>query len=316
MNARETQDYDGIANGVVQLRFSNDENSIKDINAAEFAEVLQGLVEFTSQLSKTGVFGDGFAPVVRVRPPVEGSFIVEALIQLYTSDPIATISLAGTAGGAFVQSLNVAVKKLRGEVVDTVQDLPDGYKRLNWRGGGVSEIPGEAWKQFKDIKRQTRRALAKIMAPLSDDLAQLEVRDGKFTDTSEEVLMTEPDVVMDRSDYYTAAVEPDDESTTFTEFETEAQLTSIDFRRGEKWRVKTPQRTRLATIEDEDFLVEVERGLPLHKNDIFNLKILETKTTKNGASATDWSITQVTFIRQGGDDGDDSNSPIAADPEA
>jgi hypothetical protein len=312
MSTNSLQDFQGIADGVVQLRFSNEENTVSDINAAEFAEVLQGLVEFTSQLAKVGSFGDGMAPVVRVRPPVEGSFIVDAVIASYGADPVETVgTIVATAAGVG-QAINVAVKRLRGDIVTDFEYLDNGNVKLNWRDGSVSEVPEQAWKELKNVKVSTRKALRKIMAPLSDDVSRLEVRDGSVDESSDEVLQSVPEIVMSRADYYTAVAEIDDESTEIEQLEAEAQLRSIDFRRGEKWRVETPLGNRLATIEDEDFLLRLDRGMALHKNDIFNVLIRETRTTKNGRTTKDWSITQVTFTRRGDDDGDGEHASEAS----
>lgn len=48
-----------VENGVVQLRFADMDDSVMDLNAAEAAEVLQGMVEFTGQLARAGALGDG-----------------------------------------------------------------------------------------------------------------------------------------------------------------------------------------------------------------------------------------------------------------
>jgi len=316
MSKQSSQEFEGIADGVVQLRFSNEDNTVNDINAAEFAEVLQGLVEFTSQLAKAGSFGDGMAPVVRVRPPVEGSFIVDAIVTSYGIDPVATVGTIMGVTGGIGQSINVAVKRLRGDVVTDIDYLNNGNVKLNWRDGTVSEVPEPAWKQLNAMKSSTRKALRKIMAPLSDDVAHLEVRDGALDESSDEVLQSEPEVVMSRSDYYTAAAEVDDESIETEVLEAEAQLRSIDFRPGEKWRVQTPLGNRLATIEDEDFLLRLDRGMALHKNDIFTVLINETRTTKNGRTTKEWSITQVTFKRRGDDDGYSDNASEESSSEA
>lgn len=298
-----SQDFGDLSDGVVQLRFSDEENTLRDINAAEFAEVLQGLVEFTSEMSKTGMFGDGLVPQVRVRPPVAGSFIVEAIIQYASANPIETITGAMSAGGGIVLALNVAVKKLRGDEPSDFDYLDNGNVKLIWPNGGVDEIPQAAWKELKSTKRGTRKTLRKIMAPLGDDVAQLEVRVGDVRDSTEDLLKATPAVVMERPDYSAAAMEIHEESEAVENFEAEAQLRSIDFRPGEKWHIQTLHGTRQATMEDEDFLLRLDRGMALHKNDIFNVMIRETRTTKNGRTTKAWSLTQVTLKRRGEDDG-------------
>jgi hypothetical protein len=316
MSTGTSQDFGDLSDGVVQLRFSDEGNTLTDINAAEFAEVLQGLVEFTSDMYKTGMFGDGLVPTVRVRPPVEGSFIIEAIIQYASTNPIETITGAMSAGGGIVMALNVAVKKLRGFEPADIEHLDNGNVKVIWANGGVDEIPDAAWKDLNAEKRKTRKTLRKIMAPLGDDVAQLEVRTGSVEDSTEDLLQAAPAVVMGLPDYSAAATEVNEESETVSNFEAEAQLRSIDFRPGEKWHIQTLHGTRQATMEDEDFLLQLDRGMALHKNDIFNVMIRETKTTKNGRTTKAWSLTQVTLKRRGDDDGDDELASEEQAPSA
>lgn len=112
--------------GLVQLRFADEAGQIQDLNAAELAEVLQGLVEFTGQMARAGLFGDGPPPEVRVRPPQEGSFIVEALITWAVANPEAALGMAMTAGGALTKALEFAIRKMRGVQVADFDYLDNG----------------------------------------------------------------------------------------------------------------------------------------------------------------------------------------------
>ena len=304
MSIVSTHDQSDFSDGIVQLRFSDADGHVKDINAAEFAEVLQGLVELTSQMAKAGAFGEGMPPELRVRPPKEGSFIIEALLQYAATDPMGAIGSAMTAGGVLVGGFNLAVKKLRGAKPTDMDYLPNGNVKLVWAGGGVDEVSPETWNTFKSLKSGTRKSLRKILAPLSDDVESLEVREGSVTESTREVLQAPPVIVLDRSDYRETVIEVDEESEEVVNFEAEAQLRSIEFRPGEKWRVQTLQGTRQATMEDTDFLLELDRGMALHKNDIFDVKIRETRTTKNGRTSKDWALTEVKYKRRGQGDGD------------
>lgn len=80
----------------------------------------------------------------------------------------------------------------------------------------------------------------------------------------------------------------------------EAQLSSIDFRPGEKWRVRTALGSRQATIEDDDFLRQLDHGLALHKNDLFDVTVREVATTRNGRTTREWVLIRVKRKRRGG----------------
>ncbi len=297
-------------NELIQLRFSDTDGSVRDINAAELAEVLQGLVEFTSELAKSGAFGDGAPPEVRIRPAKEGSFIVEAILQWINDNPEGSVSLALGTGGAVVQGLNVAARRLRGEPTD-FEYLENGYVKLKWPGDKVDEVPREVWDALKKMKKRTRGAMRKIMAPLSDDVEILEVREGSTNVATQELAATDADLVLDRTDYREAAHEVDEIEETTSTFSIEAKLSSIDFRPGEKWRVETNQGSRLVTIEDTNFLLEIDRGMAIHKDDIFDVTVRENRTVKNGSTTKVWTVLTVDRTRRGGDDGHNDSSAVS-----
>lgn len=296
-----------LREGLVQLHFADSDGAVHDLNAAEMAEVLQGLVEMTSDLAKDGVFGEGPPPEVRVRPPQEGSVILEAILQLASSYPAEALTVATTTGGGLVTGINVGIKKLRGEEPSDIEEFSDGAVKVKWPGGKVDLVPRKMWNRFEKMPRRTRRSLRKLMAPMSDDVDTLEVREADAGDETEEILLNDAAVVATRRDYREAATESDEVEETPEEFDVEAQLQSIDFRRGEKWRIRTLRGTRQATMADEEFLRELDKGMALHKDDIFDVTIREVRTVKNGRTSRDWSLIRVVRKRRGSDD--DSGEP-------
>lgn len=300
-------DVHEVEDGVVQLRFADNDGEVRDLIAAEMVEVLQGLVEFTSDMSKRGLFGDGVEPEVRVRPPKEGSFIIEAIVTWAAANPEAAIGTALSSGAAITQAINVGIKKIRGEEPQDFDHLPNGNVKVIWPNHKVNEIPRATWDRLNAMKRPTRSALRKLLVPLGDGADTLEVRDGAVAESTEELLRSDPEAVATRADYREVATQSDDIEEATRTFETEARLQSIDFRPGEKWRVETVAGSRLATMEDEQFLLELDRGAALHKDDIFELELREHRTTKNERTSTEWAITRVIRKRRGGDDGSSSS---------
>lgn len=296
-----------MLNGIVQLRFADEAGAVHDLSAAQLAEVLQGLVEFTGQMARAGLFGDGIPPEVRVRPAQEGSFVLTAVLQWATENAVgigAITTVVTAPAAALTIAIKTAVRRLRAESADVVP-LENGNVKVMWTDGTANELTPEVWKVLSKEHRPRKRALRKLLAPLSDEATRLEIRDGRPDQDIEEVLETEPTVVGDRNDYRAAAVESDDEEESRRTFEVEAMLSSIDFRPGEKWRVRTAHGSRQATIEDDDFLRDLDAGMALHKNDLFSVEVLEVATTRNGRTMREWALTKVTRKRRGGDDGND-----------
>lgn len=320
MSVQKKEKAGPLLDGLVQLRFSDEAGNIHDINAAEMAEALQGLVSFTSDMAKSGLFGDGVPPEVRVRPPHEGSFIVEAVLMWAGENPEGAIGSAVTAGGALVQALNIGIKKLRGDDLTDFEYLDNGDVKLNWKAGKVDQIPSQVWDRLRVMKRPTRKSLRNIMAPLSDDVDYLEVREGAANESTAEVLESDPAMIVDRTDYRIAAAEINEVDEEIETFEAEATLKGIDFRPGEKWFIQTVYGSRRATMDDNEFALELDRGMALHKRDLFDVTIREVRTIKNGRTTREWSLIKVVRKRRGGDDDNDestsANAPDTSQREA
>jgi hypothetical protein len=300
----EFETVDGPDGGVVQLRYRDSSGETDTINAASAAEALQGIVELTANLAKKGAFGEGMPPEVRLRPVKEGSVVVETVIQWAVQNPEGAFAIAVPAAApTIVGVMKAGIKSLRGTRIEDFDHQSNGSVKVRWSDDSVDEIPAAAWAEFKDAPKRTKKALKKIMAPMSGEADVLEIRSSDSSESSEEVLSTEASFVASRADYRAASAEPDDIEEQISFFEAEAQLESIDFRTGERWRIATTEGTRTATIEDEDFLRKVDRGFALHKDDLFTVTIRQLATTKNGRTTRDWFVTKVVLKRRGNDDG-------------
>lgn len=315
-----TRDRDEIKDGVVQLRFADDGDNVRDISAADLAEVLEGLVELTRELAKAGEFGDGAPPRVRIRAPKEGSFVLEAVVWLQ-DNPIATTGLAAAAGAlgaaagkAVADAIGAGIRNLRGQQPVDFDYLENGDVKVKWPDNSVSQVRRETWDKLQEMKRPTRRALSKIMTPLNTDADKLEVRDAPVDATTDEILSTPADAVAIRTDYLTAIQVHEEAQEHQRIFETEAVLATIDFDNTAKWRVKTTREgTRTATIEDVEFLRGLDRGEAIHKNDIFWLKVQETTTKEPGKNVrTEWAVIEVQRTRRGDTGGDAFDDPLEA----
>jgi hypothetical protein len=290
------------------LRFQGKEEDgteIHELRAAHVAEVLTGLVGLSSDFAKAGAFGDGPAgSEVLVRPAQEGSFIIEVLrvVQDLDVDTIATYAAAGgvpTLGQIIWWATRSARAKPSG-----LQYLDNGNVLVSWQDNTVQEIPQAAWRELNKHDRRRKKQLRQIMAPLSDHrVSSVEVQAAPPAEV--EAGEAQAAFTLTRPDYN--AVQPEDDITETSEiFETEAQMSAIDFDDSTRWRVKTTDQNRLATVEDEDFLGQVAGGLAIRKSDIFNLKVREDVVEKNGRTRRAWTILEVVSRRRAAHDDDDT----------
>lgn len=277
---------------VLQLRFRDEDENLTELNAAHVAEVLQGLVGLASDFAKAGAFGEAVPQTIRVRPPSSGSFIIEVVNWIEAN------SAGIAAGSAFMgvpslaKILEWSTKSMRAEP-SSADHLDNGNVMVRWTDGTVHEIPKAAWYELNKRKRRRKKQLREILAPLSEKaVTSVEVRDDAPSTPS-----VTPVVVLDRTDY--DKVRPEDEVEEKGRiFETEAQMETINFSTTNNWRVKTKEATRNAALEDEEFLGRVDRGLALHKTDIFRLRIREETVIKNGKSRTKWAVLKVLSHRE------------------
>ena len=281
----------------VTLRFAGDEKSDADLHelrAADVAEVLQGLSSLVSDFDKAGAFHDeGPADsVVLVRPPQEGSFIIEA-IRVASENWETIAAVTGIPSVATI--IQLATKSMRADVQD-FEHLENGNVKIAWQDGTVHEVSRAVWEELNKRKRRRKKQLREIMAPLGDDrVSELDVS-GAPAREAESVSPPEP-FVLTRDDYDSVA--PTDEVDESEEtFEVEAQMQAIDFGDPTRWKVKAAGQTRKATVDDADFLRRVAQGLAISSSDIFQLRIRADKIVKNGRGRTTWTVLKVESHRR------------------
>lgn len=295
-----TEPADGIVDSLT-LRFDGEEKdgtAVQELRAAHVAEVLQGLVGLSSDFAKAGVFGDGPAgSEVLVRPAQQGSFLIE--VVRFIQDHHEAIEAAGVP--TLSQVIWWATRSARADVSD-FEYLENGNVKVSWQDNTVREVPLPAWQELQKRGRRRKKQLRQIMAPLSDArVSSVEIQSPPAAEVeagedAEAFTLTRPDY---------DAVRPDDEINERQEiFETEAQMSAIDFDNPTRWRVKTKDATRAATVEDKDFLGRVANGLAIRKSDIFKLTVREDMVEKNGRSRRTWTVLQVESYRRAAHDDD------------
>ncbi len=295
---------DAVAD-ILTLRFDgreSDGTALHELRAAHVAEVLQGLTGLSSDFAKAGVFGDGPAGSdVLVRPPQNGSFLIE--VVRYVHDHAALVGTYAAVAGAPTLSQIIwwATRKARADVSD-FEYLENGNVKVSWQDNTAEEIPASAWRELQKRDLRRKKHLRQIMAPLSDprvssvDIQSPPTAESDGTEGAETFTLTRPD--------YDAVRADDDVTENQKVFETEAQMSAIDFDNPKKWRVKTASVTRAATVEDQDFLGRIANGLAVRKSDIFRLTVREDTVEKNGRTRHKWTVLKVERFRRAAGDND------------
>ncbi|MDR0483059.1 MAG: hypothetical protein LBH13_07910 [Cellulomonadaceae bacterium] len=288
-----------IDDDVVQLRFVDEDGQDQTIEGHLFAQSVQGLVEFVSEMGKARVFGEGPAPEVRIRPVKEGSICIEAVLEFYQANQELILT---SSGAAVTELLRAGIRRWRGAVVD-FEYLDNDNVKVTWKDGTASELPAKAWHEVNRRNSKARKALAKVQAPLSGDADVMEVRYASRAATSQQILAEQPELAASIDDYRaTAAVDDVPEELVNYHIDVEARLRSIDFDNANKWRIAALGQRRNATIEDTKFLKKVSKGLALHDDDVFRVDIREDiKVPEAGNRTTKWTVTRVTRVNSRGE---------------
>lgn len=287
------------------LRFDGvdtDGSALHELRASHVAEVLQGLVGFTDDFDKAGVF-DSDVPAdseILVRPAKEGSFEIE-VIRVANENAGLIAAVGGVLGFPTIGVLlQWATKSARADVRAIERDPDLDLVRVTWQDDTMNEIPTAAWDELNKRKRRRKKHLRQIMAPLSD--TRVHSLDVALTSTADGP--DKPEVLVLGRDDYNAVKPEDDIEESHEVFDVEAQMSAIDFDDFKKWKVKTSDETRTAIMDDREFLAQVASGLAIRKEDIFELKIRADKKTKNGSTRTTWTVLRILSHRRAASDND------------
>lgn len=272
---------------VITLRFTgenSDQTNLHELRAEHVSDVLEGISELAQDFDKAGAFHNS-GPNSRdlfVRPVKEGSFIIE-LVQVIVDNPAEAATAIGLP--SLSQIAWTAIQMFKDQVMD-FEYLENGNVKINWKDGTVSEVTSTVWEELNKRTRRRKKQLRKIMRPIEDTrVAELQLESTADAGDQQPVTLTKDD--------YRAVAPDENEEEEFDIFVTTGQLSAIDFDDPDRWKIKTPFATRVATVEDEDFLNQVSDGLYLNSTDSFSMKIREDCITKNGRTTKKWTILKI-----------------------
>ncbi|MFW0169253.1 hypothetical protein [Rothia sp. P4278] len=282
---------------VLQLRFTGSEANDHQLSAWELAQTLEGVAGFIEEMLQVSSQGEMVNDPVKVRPLQEGSVAIEFVVNIanwVAANPEGALATISTGGGISLTSIRAGMNIAKHGLAEDFeyQEHNDTYK-VKWRAGFSEEVPAKAWEALQKEKKKTRKNLQKILEPIGNSAQQLEMRTAD-TATDSAKLMQEPAAVTyDQEDYRAVSYDYDEEVVHKRTFTAEASFTTLDFRPGKKWRVRSTQGNRLATMADDGFQKQIDEGLKIGADDLFEITVFEETTEKGGRTSIEWTIVQV-----------------------
>ena len=168
------------------------------------------------------------------------------------------------------------VKKLRGRAADKAEETDEGKLRLTVGSDTLLEINPKVYELYNNPR--VRNALQSLIAdPLrKDGIDVFQVRTG--TDLSESVSK-------DEAEYFCGMPESDADVLTTNVLETAFVISTVAFKKGNKWRFYDGNATISAEIADEVFLRKVAAGEEVFANGdvlICRVRIQQTESRLSG----------------------------------
>jgi hypothetical protein len=209
------------------------------------------------------VYPDGPPVALNIKATEAGSFDVhlilhaqdiwDQVVDVLAGDAITalvnlkTLIAGGTTYGGY--GLFAFIKWLRGREIISEEPAPEpGYVRITTEDASV-EIPADVARMYRRIS--IRQRARDVVAPLNRE----GVEQVRFAESPEKP----PELVIEKQDvpaYDAAASEPGDVLSD-QEYEMLVSLASVSFE-GHKWKLSNGTVRFWASIEDEEFLADVE----------------------------------------------------------
>lgn len=246
------------------------------------------------------LFSEASAIAYPERPPValdikatqEGSFDVQLilegpwdeLVDMFSSDPVtAIINLKELIVGSGI-GLFWIIKKLRGRRVVDEQPAPEpGHTRITLDDGTTIDVPAGTAALYRST--QARQHARQVVAPLERDGVDI----VEFREARDVTIRIETDD-LPAFDPPAAEAEPlgEDELTMVV------SIAAVAFKEKNKWRVSDGMGTVWATMEDEEFLSRVDRGLEaFRKGDMLRCRVRMTQSRDDEGLHTEFTILEV-----------------------
>lgn len=207
-----------------------------------------------------------------------------------TDNPAETlISLIGFASGTGLTgfSLMKLIKSIRGRPIKSATTLENGNVRLELSGENgrfdYIEVDEKVVRLYRD--RSVRESLSQVIQPLKKEgITGFAVKKGK------EIIER---VTKDEIRYYDIPELPEEEQVITSRRRAFVRLIEIAFEENLKWRLSDGENKFYATIEDRDFLDQINKGKPFSKGDVLEVELETTQVASFKGIRNEYRVLKV-----------------------
>jgi hypothetical protein len=260
----------------------------------DLAPALLALGDLFTEASQI-VYPDGGPVALSIKATKQGSFevhlILEAkelwdqVVDIFGSDAVTVLAtlenlILGAAG------LFALVKKIGGRRIEQEEPAPQpNHVKITLEDGTALEIPTEVAQMYRRISIRTKAR--DVVAPLKRD----GVEQVKFGETSQ----APPTLVIEKDDLHAYESAAAEEGDVLLEEEREMvlQIAQVSIE-GRKWRLSDGTSPFWASIEDPQFLADIESGEKFAQGDMLRCRVRFIQTRSGaGGLHTDYHVVQV-----------------------
>lgn len=202
------------------------------------------------------------------------------------ADLMEVLGWGGTVGGGIFWLL----KKIRGRKITSIEDADEYLQMLHLEDGESIQADRKIVKILVDV--DCRISIEKIVEPLAKDgIDGFELR--RPNEETKEAIerISKEDATHFKAPPAASGIE---ELPPSPEMELHVKITSVNFKKGNKWQLTDGNNTFWASIRDEEFLRKVDEGtLSFANGDMLHIKYHVQQSNKNGALSSEYIVTNV-----------------------
>lgn len=222
-------------------------------------------------------------------------------VQLFVSaadqnglSSIMTVLGWGAIGEGIVAGIFTFIKKIQGRKIKAVEE--QGNKVTVTLSDGKTIVTSQnTFNVYLNIN--CRQSIDRVLAPLqTEGIDTFELRDPKQSSNKQAIES------IDKTDvpYFKAPpVNSAENVETFPEQEMTVKITSVTFEKGNKWKLTDGNNTFWATIKDEKFLDDVDKGNIAFKNgDMLRIRYHIQQIQKGKTLSTEYTVTKILEVKE------------------